>query len=115
MHVQFEVAHRVAHRLEVADLAGDVEHDVDAGERVGDLRRADVGDRAPPTSSGTFARSPPCVGTRASTTTTSAPAAVNRWTTFEPMKPSPPVTMQRWPREGFRRFERGSALMVGAI
>ena len=99
VHVQFEVAHRIAHRLEVAHLAGDVEDDVDAGER----RRRPPARRcrrsAPPSRPGTFARSPPWVGTRASITTTSAPAAVNRWTTFEPMKPSPPVTRHRRPRK----------------
>ena len=45
VHVEFEVAHRIAHRLDVADLAGDVEHDIGAGDRVGHLRRADVGDQ----------------------------------------------------------------------
>ena len=45
VHVEFEVAHRIAHRFEVAHLAGDVENDVGAGDRVGHFRRADVGDQ----------------------------------------------------------------------
>ena len=59
------------HRGEVADLAGDVEHDVGAGDGVGDLGRADVGDEHLDVDGPSrLARSPPCSGTSASTTTT---------------------------------------------
>ena len=39
--VQFEVAQGVLHRGEVADLAGEVEHEVASSHRRGDLPRAD--------------------------------------------------------------------------
>ena len=39
-HVQLQVAHRVDHRLVVADLSGDVEDRVDTGEHLGDGRIA---------------------------------------------------------------------------
>ena len=41
--VELEVAQRVAHRREVADLSGEVEHDVGVGHGVGDDVVADLG------------------------------------------------------------------------
>ncbi len=96
--VEFEVAHRVEHRLAVADLAGDVEDDVDTVEHVGDRRARRSSDTTHlHVARARSLRSPPCSGTSASTTTTSAPAPSRRCTTFEPMNPSPPVTRQRRP------------------
>ena len=116
--VEIEVAQRILDRGQMTHLSGDVEDHLGAVECVGHLRRVDSRLEHVVTSRpATLARSPPCWGTIASMTVTSAPRPTSSCTRFDPMKPSPPVTMQREPASGEREATRAAyerALYGGA-